>query len=441
MFKNTGGAVALAALFALSLFLLNCGSGDQRPAGLLYVISDAQNDISSYEINLDNGDLSLINSNAVTCTTLAQNPPVSCGLSVSMLLDPKKAVAFVLNQGLSPSGATVTVPPTIYGYTVNSDGSLSSPTTSATLPSGDESIAMTETADGSLLFVIDVGSTLSPTDCTTSPNNSTDCPSIQVFSATPGSTTLTQASALNLDRIPTALSALTFTPPGGSTQTLLFMTSSMDLTGQHNDNQLSVYSVDSSGNLTEQPNSPYTTLSVPGVVQAVNTNAPPQSTGGVYVYVGEQGSAAGSVSSFLVCTTVGAQGSLNSCTPTQVASEQLIPLGTPNAAGQNPIAMLVDPTNSFLYVASNQSNQLFAFSIAVETGILSPLVPASQPTGAQPVALAIHTNFNNSGEYLFTSNYGSNSLTGFSVGVTTGGISSPSTTLFLPGQPHGLAVK
>lgn len=446
MLKKTGGVAALLGMVALSVFLLNCGSSDSRPAGLLYVISQAEFNITSFSINLLNGEISLINSNATTCTTLTGSNPTTCGLALNMLLGSTGSTAFVLNQGISVSS----IPPTIYGYTVNSDGSLSSPTTSATLPVGDTSVTMTADAAGDLLFVIDQGSNLNPTDCPIPNSNTygTDCPSIQVFSTTPGSTTLTQASVFTLDRMPTAISAITFTPPnapsGTSPQTLLFMTSNKDLLNptNPNDNELSVYAVDSSGNLTEQPNSPYTTNPNPGVVLAVNTNAPPQTTGGVFVYVGNQGSTSGSIAAFQLCTVVGTQGnSSTSCTQTQVQNNQLISIGTPSAAGQQPIAMVVDPSNSFLYVASYASSQIFAFHIATGTGLLSALAPASEPTGAQPVALAMHGNYNVSGEFLYTSNNNGQSITEFSFGAFTGALGNGNTVLFLPGQPYGMAAK
>ncbi len=446
MLKRSGGVLVLVGICALSVLLLNCGSSSSRPSGLLYVISQANFNISSFSIDLDNGGISLINSNAHTCMTLTGSNPVSCGAPRNILLDPTKNVAFLLNQGLSPSGSSTTVAPTIYSYTVDSDGSLSSPTVAETLPSGDLSLAMTENAAGTLLFVIDQGSSLTPSDCP-NPNGSygSDCPSILVFNATPGTTTLTPASVYPLSRMPTALSALTFTPPNnGTTQTLLFLTSNKDLTSANNDNELSVYSVDSSGNLTEQPNSPYSTAPNPGVVQAVNTNAPPQTTGGVYVYVGSQGSTAGAIEAFAACTVVGTQGNGgNNCTRSQVQSNQLLFIGSPVGAGKTPIAMLVDPTNNFLYVAANGSSQVFAFLISTGTGTLSPLPPTtSEPTGAQPVALAMHANYNNSGQFLFSSNNVGQTITGFSMNATTGELNSnPSTTLFIQGAPYGMAAK
>src|SRR6202043_2048449 len=117
MSKKIGGGVVLAAICALSIFLLNCGSSSSRPSGLLYVltqgINGAGDNISSFAINLGSGNLSLINSNAQTCATAN-----GCGLPLDILLDPTASVAFVLNQGspctpTPPCTPTGSIPPTI----------------------------------------------------------------------------------------------------------------------------------------------------------------------------------------------------------------------------------------------------------------------------------------------------------------------------------------
>src|SRR5580698_10506761 len=152
MSKLLSGVVTLAAMCALSLFL-SCGSSSSRPAGVLYTVTQglngSGNSISSFGMNLDNGELEYLNSNASTCptpsTTTDSNP---CGLPVDILLDPSGAFPFVLNQGVpcqevEQNGVWVcvpasnpTVPPTIYPYTVNSDGSLSGPGTPYTWSCG-----------------------------------------------------------------------------------------------------------------------------------------------------------------------------------------------------------------------------------------------------------------------------------------------------------------
>ena len=159
MSKKINGIVALGAICVLSVFLLNCGSSSSRPSGLLYVLTQGINgggeNVSSFAVDFSSGNLSLINSNATTCATAN-----ACGLPLQILLDPSSTVAFVLNQGspctptpptCTPSG---TIPPTINSYTVNSDGSLSAPSTAATLSTGDTAIAMTRDASGNFLFVI-----------------------------------------------------------------------------------------------------------------------------------------------------------------------------------------------------------------------------------------------------------------------------------------------
>jgi Lactonase, 7-bladed beta-propeller len=413
MSKKIGGVVALVGLCALSLFLLSCGSSSSRPSGLLYVLTQGSNgtgnNVSSFAIDLSSGGLSLINSNASTCSTAG----VSCGLPLNILLDPTGAAAFVLNQGVSSAA----VAPTIYSYAVNSDGSFGTPTVAATLAVGDTAVAMTRDASGNFLFVI------------------TLAPQVLVFSSKPGSTTLTPAFAFSATRIPTALSALSFTPQGGTAQEFLFVTSSSDPVN-HNDNTVSVYAVASDGTLTEQPNSPYATATIdPLSVLAVNTNPAGQPTaGGVFVYVGGAGNASGALDVFQMCTAVG-QGN---CRSQDVTDALMVPVGTPTSVGQKPVAIVVDPTNNFLYVACEDSNQVFGFRITTPTGVLT--APANQSTGSQPVALALHPSVGSSGQFLYTSNSRASNISGFTLSTTNGSMSSP-ITVNSPAGPSGMAAR
>ena len=422
MLKKTGVVVAVVGMIALSAFLASCGSSSSRPSGLLYVVSQSQANVSSFAVNLANGELSLINSNlAATCAATSGG----CGLPLGISLDPTGATAFVLNQN------------TLSGYTVGSDGSLAAPTEAATFPAGQTARAMSPTAGGDFLFVISVGAA-SPTDCPGAGGAyGADCPLISIFSTKTGSAAASLVSSVPLSRIPTAVSVLTFSFPGSSAQTLLFVTSNLDLTANHNDNLLSVYSVDSSGNLTEQTSSPYPTLVNPLSVLAVNTNPPDQNTGGVFVYVGSQGATSGSVSAFEVCTQVG-----NGCSPQDVSDEAVVSIGSPTTVGQNPIAMLPDPTFNFLYVACAVGNNVYAFRMTTGTGILTPLAPPLEPTGLEPVALAIHASNNTTNEYLYVSNNAASTISGYTVNVTSGALSSPMAPLiFTPGNPYGMVGK
>ena len=214
MSKKIGGVVALAGLCALSLFLLNCGSSSSRPTGALYVLTQGSNgvgnNVSSYAIDLGSGSLSLINSNASTCPTAStQDNPEPCGLPLDILLDPTGATAFVLNQGAPACptcgpGGNNPISPSIYPYTVGSDGSLSAPGTAVNWTTFcDSAVAMTRDAAGQFLFVIDYGTYPLPQTCPaigTAASSAdqaatfTGCPSISVFAMKAGSTTLTFVS-------------------------------------------------------------------------------------------------------------------------------------------------------------------------------------------------------------------------------------------------------
>jgi 6-phosphogluconolactonase (cycloisomerase 2 family) len=446
MSKKIGVMLALVGLCALSLFLLNCGSSSSRPSGLLYVLTQGNggvgNAVTSYAIDLGSGNLSLINSNASTCTTSG----TSCGPPLSIVLDPKGATAFVLNQGV-PSAS---VAPTIYGYTVKSDGSFGAPTVAATLTVGDTAIAMARDAAGQFLYVIDRGLDPSATNCGAPPNlANVNCASISVFAIQAGSTSLNAVtgSPFPVGRIPTAISVLSFSPPAGAnlacatTTDFLYVTFNSD-PALHNDSTLSTYCVDSSGKPNDlTPNSPYATSTDPLSVQAVDTNLAGQpNSGGIFVYVGTQPAAAGALNIFQVCTVVGQQ----NCSAQAVANLTLLPVTTPPppAPGANPVAMLVDPTNSFLYVVCEGSSQVFGYKITTSSGVLTALNPANRNTGSQPVALALHPSTKSSGEFLYVSNSTASNISGFAVSTSSGSMSSlagfPVTS---PSSPGGMAAR
>ncbi len=497
MSKKISVVVALVGLCALSSLLLNCGTSSSRPTGVLYVLTQGSNgygnSVSSFSIDLNSGSLSLVNSNASTCPTQAsaQNPE-PCGAPLDILLDPMGATAFVLNQGIPcitqqnqcvPTGSSP-IAPSIIPYTVSSDGSLSAPGTginwTCVSPNGtactyydDTATAMVRDAAGAFLFVIDEGVYPPPATCpliaaavasANDATNFTGCPSISVFSMTPGKAILnpvsqssTYQSPLYLSKIPSALSTITFTPNGSSTaEDVLFVTDNYDLCSVSclppggvpgpstpNDNALSVYTVSSTGQLSEQSYSPYAiAASDPISVIAVNTFPAGVNAGGLFVYVGNQGSTVGAVNPFQLCTVVNAN-----CDQSDVAENLLIPVTCPPAqscsvsAGQKPVAMVVDPTNNFLYVLSEGSNQVFGFRINGTQGTLTPLAPANEPSqGSQPVSMALHPTVNNTGQFLFVSNSGSQSIASFALSTTTGSMSTSPTTTITPPTPTGIAV-
>jgi Lactonase, 7-bladed beta-propeller len=411
MSKKIGGVVALAAMCALSLFLLNCGSSSSRPSGLLYVLTQGGNGtgnaVSMFAIDLNSGNLSLINSNASTCATAG-----ACGLPISILLDPTGATAFVLSQGA------------ISSYSLNSDGSFGTPTTAWTVTAGDTALAMARDAGGNFLYVITAG-------------NPGVGPELYVFSTKPGSTTLTLVNngaadlGFVLPRVPTALSAITLTSPA---EELLFVANAKDLSANHDDNTLSVYGIGSDGTVTEKIGSPYPTSTIsPLSVLAVNTNPPGQGNGGgVFIYVGAAGNSSGALDAFQVCTVINAV-----CTSqSDLDNAKLLPVGTsPTSTAQEPVGIVVDPTNKFLYVVCEGSSQVFGYQINTTTGALT--APANLPSqGSQPVALAMHS----SGKFLYVSNSISNTIGAFTLSTTTGSMSA-TTSVNSPVGPSGMAAR
>jgi Lactonase, 7-bladed beta-propeller len=490
MSKKIGGVVALVGLCALSLFLVNCGSSSSRPSGVLYVLTQGNNsvgnNVSTFAMDLSSGALSLVNSNASTCPATATGNPNPCGLPVDILLDSTGAKAFVLDQGAPPCPACSPtsndpVAPAIYPYTVGSDGSLSAPGTAVTwsCPTAnaspcnysDTGTAMVRDAGGQFLFVIDHGSSPTPgypianspyPSCPHVPSSDFGdvrfdvCPSISVFTMSSGTLTLAPGSPFYLSKIPSALSAIAFTPPNSTTaQELLFVTNNQDICSQnciapspHNDNTVSVYSVSLTGStlplgtLTEQSNSPYAVAAVnPISVLAVNTNP-----GGLFVYVGNEDPNGGHLYPFEVCTAVDP----TTCTQPQVDQHLMFPLRTcpdiscdvpPSSVGQSPIAMVVDPTNKFLYAVAEGSSQVFGFNINT-AGTLSALSPnPSLPTGSHPVSMAFHPTVNNTGQFLYTSNSASSNITGFTLSTTSGVMNSLPSPTATPTTPSGMTAR
>ena len=390
MSNKTCGILALTGLLGLSAFLLNCGTSNSRPSGVLFVASQGASNVGSYAINLSKGSLSLINANATTDT-----PPTS------VVLDKSGKVVFVLNTG------------SITAYTINSNGTLSTPT-STSLPDPNP-VAFTTDPAGKFLFVASQGAA------------SLD-PHLSVFSIQSGSTALTPVgSPIALTRVPTSVA--TITDPKGNT--LLYVTNNKDLVGSL-DNTLSQYTVDSTGALTlHEANGPYLTAFVPSAVLAVSTT-PTGVAGGVFIYV-TNATPNNTANIFQLCTAITA-----TCPQQSDIDNFFLNPVTPAVAigGTNPVALTADPTNNFLYIVDHDSSDVRGFRINPTTGALSALSPPDMSTGLGPVALTMHS----SGKFLFVSNNGASSISGFNVDTTTGALSLP-TTVTSSAQPYGLAAK
>jgi len=423
MSKKTPAILAFIVLASLSLLLLSCASSSSRPSDVLYVLSQGSNNVGSYALDISSGNLSLINSNASTCATLSKTPSVSCGFPIDIFLDPSGSVAYVLDQGDSTNNPPVV--PAIYTYSVNSDGSLGTGTDATTalnaFTPGDTAVAMTRDTAGKFLFVVTQGNQIS---------QPTLAPQLIVFSIQSG--TLSVASTLTLTRIPTpgeysgaVVAAITFGTPA---QTLLYIANDKDLVGT-NDNTVSEFSIDSTGNATELSGngySPYTTDRVPSAVVAVSPAPNAQTSSAVFVFVAN--STGNDLNVFQVCTVANGV-----CSTQDVANFKLNPVGSLVTVAAEPVAMVVDPTSNFLYVVSRTGNEVAGFRISQTAGTLSSLNPATLSTGLNPIAVAMHK----SGSFLFISNYGGSTISAYNLDTTSGAMSTPR-NVTSEAQPAGL---
>ena len=411
MLKKIRGLMAFVSLLGLSLFLLNCGSSNSRPSGVLFVTSQGASIIDSYAIDLGNGHLTEINTTASTCTT------APCGFPISMVMDPAGASVFVLNQGtFDLNNPAKAVKPSIYGYTVASNGSLKSAgdvTTSLNaFLQNDMAAAMARDSAGKFLFVVTQGNQnlgfIVP-------------PQLLVFGAQPASTGLTLMSSKSLTQVPTSVTAGT-----GPNGLLLYVTSNQDLAGT-DDNTVTEYLVDGSGNATEL-GLPYPTASNPSSVLAVNV-APTGGNAALFVYITNV--TTNNVNIFEVCTLVNVN-----CAQPDVDTAKMLPVGSPVSVGQDPVALTIDSTNTFMYIVNRNSNSVSAFRVNQTTGALTALTPATVSTGASPVALALHPD----NEFLYVANSGSDNVSGFTVSTINGALST-SNTVTSASAPAGLVAK
>ena len=76
MSKKSGGIFAFLGLLGLSVFLLSCGTKVSRSSGLLFVVSQASNQVNSYAIDQNTGNLSYLKTGASTCAATACGFPV-----------------------------------------------------------------------------------------------------------------------------------------------------------------------------------------------------------------------------------------------------------------------------------------------------------------------------------------------------------------------------
>ena len=133
-----------------------------------------------------------------------------------------------------------------------------------------------------------------------------------------------------------------------------------------------------------------------------------------YLFVGEAGSGIRSL-------TIGTGGSLKEVT------------GSPFASQLGPKSIVVDPTNSYVYVANKTANVITGYTLGTD-GTLTPLSSSPFSTGSSPTAMSLDST----GTYLFVVNSGgSPDMQVFSFDGTTAGKLDSVTTVATGTDPTG----
>lgn len=396
---------AILLVLILVVISISCSNSNSNSLatsgnGFLWLAAQGNTTVQAYTINLSSGSLSL-NGNAVG----TGNAPTS------MLITPKADAVFIVNSGTSAPSS----PGGISAYTVNGNGTL---TVAGTMvPTGPTPIGMATDAAGKFLFVANQGSF----DLTQPGSISVFSISGTSLSAVAGSPFSTEIAGATIGTGPVSVAVST-------SGNYLYVANQFA-------NTVSSFHISSSGALT--PLSTYSVGTSPSAVfLSVGQGTVPA---GLFLYVANTGS--NNVSAFSVCDAPNAFGC---STPNGVLAQVT---GSPFPAQLGPVAIAMDPTAPFLYVADRQSNQISQYSWSSGTGDLTPLsVPIISAAG-QPVSLAIRSGQGATSstavaiDYLYVANFSASSISIYSLNTTNGALNvlgSPVTTF---AQPSAMTVR
>jgi DNA-binding beta-propeller fold protein YncE len=373
--------------------------------GFMWVVSQGDQAIRSFNIDLSTGAATQVGSN------------IGTGLGpIAIALTPDASALFVANRDDN----------TITSYSVNSDGSLPSPCPApkapncnvfAASPVAGTPVALAVDPSGKFLFVANqANQTLSP------PPNTAD--TVAVFSIS-GTTLTSVGSFASTGNGPAAL----LVSPAGN---FLYVANQFTST-------VSILSYDSAGNLTEDATSPVPVGTNPSGLAfsrcagttTTTVDCPTANPPG-YLFVANSGS--NNISIFSACIQI--------TTPCPAANGTLTQVGAPvGSSGTRPVSFIIDPALDFVYLVDNGSFQVSQYHYNSATGALSLLSPASVSTAASPLSGGITSD----GQWVFVPNNGGSSVSSFSLqvaaGTTATGNMVAGTAITLVGQPSAVLIR
>jgi 6-phosphogluconolactonase (cycloisomerase 2 family) len=404
--------LALVAIVPI-VFFSSCSNGNNETTpgtGFLWVATKGDQLVTSFTVDLRNGAVSSVRSNADS----GPNP-------MEMALTPDGATLFVAN--IDDNCGTAQTPsycdrirPFAINQTDGTIGTAGTPvqiTTNAFSTPQGMLLGLAIDPTGQFLFVTHQGNS-GPIGAQGTVEGTISVFTISGTSLTPvGSPIVTTTAGDTTGTGPVAVAPTTLSGSGG----YLYVANQFS-------NTVSAYSYDSSGNLTFLTS--YPVAANPSALafsrEVANTNRDH------FLFVSSSG--ANQVSVFSACVAV----TLNCGAPTGVLSQIS---GSPFSAPTKPGPIIVNPAFDWVYVIEKSSFQVSQFAFAPATGGFSALSPATISTGSGPVAGGITSD----GEWVFIANSGASNLS--ALGVSAAGKLSPASTstIILANQPSAIVVR
>jgi 6-phosphogluconolactonase (cycloisomerase 2 family) len=359
----------------------------------MYVAAEGAKQIWGYRANFNTGALTLIN--GLPFATSQTGPKL-------IVVDPSKTFAYVAEVV-----ATAGTPPTNYieSFSIDASGAL--------VPTGNGPVQFGGTGAISAMLMDPAGKFLVVATEFFQDTAGVQYPStLRVFSASSG--TLTQnGSTMNVSD-PAALPDQPSVTGMGlqTTLNLLYIT---DKTTGGSNGQIVTYQFDPNAGTLSSP------LGLLTVAVGFGPSAISLSPTGNFLYVANHDSS--NVSGFRVVPS------------NQQSPGSLQPIaGSPVPAGMGPIALAVDPSEKYLYVADHDSNQVSGYKINSSTGALTPVSSSPFNAGAGPSYLVISpTN-----KYLYVSNNSASTVSAMGIDPSTGNL-GPNAPVSSGIQPMGIA--
>lgn len=392
---RTQGMVCLA--LGLLAFLAGCASakndGTVSGTGLMWVATQGDQKITSYNINLSDGSVTKVGD----AVSSGQNP-------VAMAITPDGKTLFVANKDDN----------TVSAYAVNSDGTLGDQ--GSPVSTGEFPVGLAIDPGSKFLFVANQGTLADNTSGT-----------VSVFSIQ--GTTLSEVAGspfpteLPSDVSGTGPSAVVVAPTGN----FLYVANQFAST-------VSIFAYDQNGFLTQSAGPPVATHANPSALAfsrcagvSTGTDVCPTNDGN-NLFVADSG--LNEVTVFTACI----QSTSTCATPNGSLAELAT---SPFGAGNGPVAFIIHPVRNFVYAIDNKSNQVSQYKYSPITGALTPLSPAAASTSQNPLAGGITSD----GNWAFVPNNGGSTVSAYSIGA--GGKFNPASTasINVSGQPSVVVVR